>query len=110
MGLGVFCTDDIRAGQLIEEAIMLPIKTSDIEIGNNNPHLFTWSDDRKTWAMGCGFAPFYNHSDKPNIIKEGDLKKNRLKFIASEDILAGEEIIGSYISSKWRNCFKENLV
>jgi len=109
MGFGVFCTNDIQKGQLIEESIMIPINTTDIEIGNNNPHLFTWSDDRKTWAMGTGFAPFYNHSEKPNIVKKGDLINNKLKFIASENIFAGEEIIGKYISSQWRKCFKKNL-
>ena len=47
----------------------------DENLGHYNEHLFTWSDDRKTWAIGSGNLMFYNHCDKENanILKKGNL-------------------------------------
>ena len=103
-GWGVYTNSTIKKGELIERAIMYKLINVD---GNENPHLFTWSDDRKTWAGGTGFTPFYNHSDKPNVIKKGDLINDVLEYYASKDIEKGEEIVGAYFSKKWRKCFKD---
>ena len=103
-GWGVFTKLKINKGQLIERAIMYKLVNVD---GNENPHLFTWSDDRKTWAAGTGFTPFYNHSESPNVIKKGDLINDVLEYYASRDINVGEEIVGAYFSKKWRKCFQK---
>lgn len=103
-GWGVFTKLPINKGDLIERAIMYPVFNVD---GNENPHLFTWSDDRKSWAGGTGLTPFYNHSDNPNIIKKGDLKNYVLEIHASRDIKAGEELVGKYFSKQWRKCFQD---
>jgi len=102
-GWGVYTLHNIPKGVLIERAIMYRIKNVD---GNENPHLFTWSDDRQTWAGGTGLTPFYNHSETPNIKKVGDLDNDVLKIYASRDIKAGEELVGKYFSKDWRKCFK----
>ena len=44
---------------------MIPLKNVD---GNENPHLHTWSEDRKTWACS-GCLAHYNHSETPNMKK-----------------------------------------
>jgi len=103
-GWGVFTNLPINKGDLIEKAIMYRIYNVD---GNENPHLFTWSDDRKVWAGGTGLTPFYNHSENPNIIKKGILDKDILEIYAARDIKSGEELVGKYYSKKWRKCFQD---
>jgi hypothetical protein len=103
-GFGVFARQNIYAGDIVEVGLMYIINGVD---GNNNEHLFTWSDDKTVWAGASGCIPFYNHSDNPNIKKVGDLKNNTMHIIALKDIKKGEELRNTYMSAKWRTCFKE---
>jgi SET domain-containing protein len=103
-GFGVFARQDIAKDEIVEIGLMYII--SDVD-GNINEHLFTWSDDKTVWAGASGCIPFYNHSDNPNIKKVGDLKNNTMHIIALKDIKKGEELRNTYMSSKWRTCFKE---
>ena len=104
IGWGVYTKDFIPKDTLIERAIMMRMVNVD---GNENPHLFTWSDDRKTWTAGSGLSPFYNHSENPNMLKKGDLINDTLEFYASRDIQPGEELVGIYYSKEWRKCFEK---
>ncbi len=101
-GLGCFAKNDIKKDEIIENGIMMIINGVD---GNDNPHLFTWSDDRKVWAAASGCLPFYNHSENPNIKKIGNLKNNTIKVKALKDIRKGDELRNTYMSNKWRKCF-----
>ncbi len=102
-GYGVFAKQAISEGELIEIGIMTRLTNVD---GNENPHLFTWSDDRKVWATGSGHLPFYNHSEEPNCTKKGDLPNDTLSVYACRNISAGEELTSKYYSKKWRKCFQ----
>ena len=104
-GFGVFASLNIKKGEVVEKGIMVRLNNVD---GNENPHLFTWSDDRKTWALGSGCLPFYNHTDNdPNVKKIGDLKNDTMVVVALRDIEKGEELLSTYYSAKWRKCFKD---
>lgn len=103
-GYGVFAKKDFKSGDMIEKGIMYRLVNVD---GNENPHLFTWSDDKKTWAGGSGCLPFYNHSDTPNIVKKGDLVNDLMIIYAITDIKQHDELCNSYMSKKWRKCFKD---
>ena len=105
-GLGVFADVDLEEGEVVEVGVMYRLNNVD---GNENPHLFTWSDDRKTWAGGSGCLPFYNHSDEPNIKKIGDLPNDNMEIIALRNINKGEELLSKYFSSEWSSCFKNLL-
>lgn len=106
-GYGCFARKPFKAGDVIERGLMYRLVNVD---GNENPHLFTWSDDRKTWASGSGCLPYYNHSFNPNIKKVGDLKHDTMTIVALRDIAKGEELCNFYMSSPWRKCFKDQLV
>ena len=79
--------------------------------GNTCPYIFTWSTERpnKVWGMGSGCAPFYN------TCKEGTANtkmvryfdEDRFEIFATRDIKAGDELLHTYISLKWRTCFQE---
>ena len=101
-GYGVFAREDIFKGDIVEKGLMMRLVNVD---GNENPHLFTWSDDKKVWATGSGLLNYYNHSDIPNIKKVGDLKKDTMEIIALRDIKKGEELCNTYMSKNWRKCF-----
>lgn len=104
-GLGVYAKKDMNAGEIIETGLMCRLVNVD---GNENPHLFTWSDDRKTWAAGSGCLPYYNHTfSEPNIKKIGDLQADTMVVIALRDLKIGEELVSQYYSASWRKCFKD---
>ncbi len=104
-GYGVFAKKDLVQGEIIETGLMMRMNNVD---GNENPHLFTWSDDRKTWAAGSGCLPYYNHtSGEPNMKKHGDLIGDTMVVVALRDIKAGEELVSQYYSASWRKCFSD---
>lgn len=104
-GLGVFAKQNIKVGEIIETGLMYRLVNVD---GNENPHLFTWSDDRKVWAAGSGCLPYYNHtSGEPNMKKIGDLQADTMVVVALRDIKIGEELVSQYYSANWRKCFKD---
>ena len=104
-GNGVFAKQDFVQGEIIETGIMMRMTNVD---GNENSHLFTWSDDRQTWAAGSGCLPFYNHTNgEPNIKKCGDLINDTMVVVALRDIKMGEELVSKYYSASWRKCFSD---
>ncbi len=104
-GYGVFAKKNIKKGEIIETGLMCRMFNVD---GNENPHLFTWSDDRKTWAAGSGCLPFYNHTNgEPNMKKIGDLPNDKMTVVALKDIEEGEELVSQYYSASWRKCFQD---
>lgn len=102
-GYGVYAARDFKAGEVVELGIMTRMVNVD---GNENPHLFTWSDDRTVWAAASGCIPFYNHSDTPNVIKKGDLPNDLMTIYALVDIKKDDELCNTYFSKKWRTCFQ----
>mmetsp|Transcript_39903 Transcript_39903/g.48636 ORF Transcript_39903/g.48636 Transcript_39903/m.48636 type:complete len:149 (-) Transcript_39903:217-663(-) len=106
---GAFAAVPIKEGELVEKGVMrrLPYGFD----GNTCPYIFTWSTERpnKTWGMGSGCAPFYN------TCKEGTANtrmvryfdEDRFEIFATRDIPVDEELLHTYISLKWRTCFKE---
>lgn len=59
VGLGVFSKENLKEGEIIENGLVTILKNVD---GNENPHLFTWSNDRTVWGSGSGLLPYYNHT------------------------------------------------
>jgi len=107
-GYGVFARKNFKKDEIIEFGMMYRLKNVN---GHENPHLFTWSDDRTVWAGASGCIPWYNHSDTPNIKKVGNLKDDTMFIIALKDISKGEQLCNTYFSAKWRKCFiEEHLV
>lgn len=103
-GWGCFARQNFKKGQIIERCLMTPL--IGLQNAENYPHLHTWSDDRKLFALASGCLHFYNHSEKPNVKKVGNLKENTLYVIALRDINKGEELRSTYMSAKWRKCFQ----
>jgi len=112
-GYGVFASEHIRAGEVVESGFMCEINGLD---GNRCPYVFTWNKNgqRHTdgtvnqWCGGGGNAPFYN-SDAPSNVRMYRFHDHfRYLIIAMNDIAEGEEVMHLYASSSWRTCFVED--
>lgn len=100
-GLGAFAACDLKAGEIVEIGVARVIACD----GNEDPFLFTWSDDRTRWAFCSGCAPFYNTSLEPNTTMKRDFEQNTFVITANRDIAKGEELTHKYRSLQWRQCF-----
>jgi hypothetical protein len=105
-GLGVFAKVDIKQGELIEEApfLELPINKGEssplfIDYRFNFPSGMEWTHQ----VLVMGYGSFYNHSDDASAYWFSDNQKRTFNFIASRDILAGEEIFTYYGDSNYWN-------
>mmetsp|Transcript_33650 Transcript_33650/g.71811 ORF Transcript_33650/g.71811 Transcript_33650/m.71811 type:complete len:156 (-) Transcript_33650:379-846(-) len=106
-GAGAFAACDIRQGQEVERGIVRVLTNVD---GNENPYVFTWSDEipNVTWATGSGASTFYNTGtdEESNTHMERDFRANTFVITATRDIYMGEELLHVYKSKAWRTCFK----
>ena len=99
----------IYSGDLVEKGLMRRLPEG--FDGNTCPYIFTWSTERpnKTWGMGSGCAPYYNTCKEgtANTRMDRFFDEDRFEIYATEDIKAGDELLHTYISLKWRTCFAE---
>ena len=94
-GWGVFASQDIETGEIIEEVpvLELPINKGEvtsllIDYRFNWPQGVEWDKQ----VVGLGFACLYNHSNDANAYWVSDLEKNTFKFISNKKISSGDEI------------------
>ena len=96
-GLGVFARKAIPENTVIERVPVLVFPTKFLwhpeETSPLADYVFTWDDD--TVAIALGYGSLYNHSFTPNASYE-DWGRNNKRFIAIQDIAAGEEITINY--------------
>ena len=107
-GAGAYAAVAIKSGEVVEKGIVRVLTNVD---GNENPYVFTWSDDRPctTWAIGSGCSTFYNTAEAAasNTHMTRDFKNNSFVITATKDIPAGAELVHEYKSKGWRTCFAE---
>jgi uncharacterized protein len=99
-GLGVFATDYIKSGEVIEEC---PIYLMNIPKGEmsscmidyryNFPKSEYWTHQAITW----GYGSLYNHSENANADWRDNMNNNgTFEFYALKDIMPDEEIFIYY--------------
>ena len=107
-GAGAYAVVAIQSGEEVERGIVRILTNVD---GNENPYVFTWSDERPctTWAIGSGCSTFYNTADKEesNTHMERNFVDNTFVITATKDIPAGAELLHEYKSKGWRTCFAD---
>lgn len=104
-GLGVFATDLINAGEIIEECPVITITNVEATISNiliRYRFLYPVKDPKEQ-CIPLGYGCIYNHSDNNNATWV-DGKYRMFNFVAIRDILPGEEICTRYGGEDyWRN-------
>lgn len=97
-GWGVFATDNIKGGEILEEIYFLKIPTAQ----NESSSIFIdyrFNFPRTNWkyqTIPFGFACIYNHSNAPNAIWETDIENELFVFSSINDIKKDEEICTYY--------------
>ena len=86
----VFCGQNFRKGEIIEECYMIITKGGDKTLEDY------YFDAKRKYALLTGFGSIYNHSDEPNADYSLNLKKRIGTIRAERTIRKGEEIFVSY--------------
>ena len=98
-GRGVFCSENIKKGTLIEECPVIvcpPEDRTHIDKTFLYNYYFLWEDDHLSTAIALGFGSMYNHSYSPNAYYETFYEDQVIQFLALEDIPANTEITVNY--------------
>ena len=99
-GWGVFASEKIFVGELIEECpiLSLPMKFGEVS-GLMLDYRFNWQSGTLEWeeqVISLGFGSLYNHSETPNAQWKSNNKKRTFEFTCVRDIEPNEEIFVWY--------------
>ena len=97
-GRGVFATDDIKKGEVIEKCPTILMSSEDFNLIKKttlNYYYFEYSDKNPA-VIVLGYGSLYNHSYAPNSRYLYDYKNDLLVIKAIDDIKKGEEIFFNY--------------
>lgn len=107
-GMGVFATQKILDGEIIETCYLLTIPKE----GNLlNDYRFLYPKRTLTeYVIPLGFGCIYNHSDSPNADWLDHPEYKAFNFVAIKDIEIGEEICTYYGGDDYWNSRKKNII
>jgi len=101
-GRGIFATQDIKKGEIIEHCPIIFLSEKEIKFLNNESdilkfyYLFQYAIDK--YCIMLGYGSLYNHSKDANadIDYDSNEPKNFITFTAIKDIKTGEEVVYDY--------------
>lgn len=99
MGRGVFSSENIAAGTVVEQSPVIVMSTADRALLDQtilHDYIFEWGPDLDQCCMALGYIPLYNHSFNSNCEYEMDYDYNLIKVTTVRDIVAGEELFINY--------------
>ncbi|QDX93482.1 SET domain-containing protein-lysine N-methyltransferase [Brevibacillus laterosporus] len=94
---GVFATRDIRKGELIHAAPVIPYPNEEhvfIEKTLLADYAFEYGENHTALLLGYGML--FNHSYNPNATYENNFENITIDFYAYTDIKSGEEVLINY--------------
>lgn len=99
MGRGVFTTEDIKRGRVVETCPCIVWDRQDerqIQSTLLRFYVFEGKVFSDASVLALGFGSLYNHSGKPNATYKYDPKKRVMTIRAIKNIKAGEQIFINY--------------
>lgn len=99
MGRGVFTSEDIEKGTLIEIAPVIVMSGDERKLLDQtalHDYIFEWGETSEQCCMALGYVPVYNHSYSSNCEHEMDFENGLIGIRAVRDIKAGEELFINY--------------
>jgi uncharacterized protein len=99
MGRGVFTSEDIAKGAVIEVSPVIVMTGEERKLLDQtllHDYIFEWGEDRRRCCMALGYVPLYNHSYKSNCEYEMDFETQVITIKAVRFIKAGEEVFINY--------------
>lgn len=105
MGRGVFTSELIEAGTLIEVSPVIVMTAEERKLLDQtllHDYIFEWGDDRQQCCMALGYVPVYNHAYESNCEYETDFIFEQIRIITMRRIEAGEELFINY-NGEWND-------
>lgn len=102
MGRGVFTSENIAKGTVIEIAPVIVMNADDRKLLDQtllHDYIFEWGDVAGQCCMALGYVPVYNHSYQSNCEYEMDYETNTIHITTVKSIKAGEELFINYNGS-----------
>ena len=111
-GIGVFATEDIGLGELIERCPMVPLSYRSRY--HHDPQIYKYlytqpvcpcsecKNHGFNFFMVLGYGMLYNHQDTPNTQWVFNYTKKIADVVATKEIKSGEEIFVSYGESYFK--------
>ena len=99
MGRGVFTSEDIPAGTLVEVAPVIVMSKEDRILLDQtllHDYIFEWGDEKDRCCMALGYVPIYNHSYQSNCEYEMDFDQQQINIKTVRRIGSGEELLINY--------------
>jgi len=99
MGRGVFTSENIAKGTIIEDSPVIVMNKEEEKLLNQTllyDYIFEWGEKKDQCCLALGYIPLYNHSYRSNCEYEMDFKNEMIKIKAVHFIKAGEELFINY--------------
>lgn len=107
-GRGVFTTERIPAGIVIEIAPVIVMSAADREHLDKtllHDYIFEWGKDKRSCCMALGLVPIYNHSYQSNCEYFMDFEDDTIFIKTIRVVEKGEELTINY-NGDWDNSQK----
>lgn len=98
-GRGVFTTEKIKKGTVIEEAPVIVMSQDDKVLVDQtllHDYIFDWGNDQDKCCVALGFVSIYNHSYSSNCEYFMDFEEDTIQIKTVREIQAGEELTINY--------------
>jgi SET domain-containing protein len=105
MGRGVFTSEDITAGTIVEVAPVLVMSREERKLLDQtllHDYIFEWDTEKGQCCMALGYVAVYNHAYRSNCEYEMDLAQQLISIKAVHFIKAGEELFINY-NGNWND-------
>lgn len=99
MGRGVFTSENIEAGTVLEIAPVIVMSREERKLLDQtllHDYIFEWGVNNEQCCMALGYVPVYNHSYRSNCEYEMDFVEEKINIKAVHFIKAGEELFINY--------------
>lgn len=105
MGRGVFTSEAIPAGTVIEIAPVIVLSTADRQLLDKthlHDYIFEWGKKQDQCCVALGYVSIYNHAYESNCDYEMDYAQQTIAIKTVMHIKAGEELFINY-NGEWND-------
>ena len=108
MGRGVFTSEAIAAGTVVEVAPVIVMSREERQLLDQtllHDYIFEWGEGETQCCMAMGYVPVFNHSYESNCEYEMDFELQQISIKTVTAIKAGEELFINY-NGDWNDSKK----
>ena len=99
MGRGVYSSEPLKAGTVIEIAPVIVMPRGDRRLIDQtllHDYIFEWDSEKQECCMALGYVPIYNHSYESNCEYEMDIENATITIKTVRSIKINEELFINY--------------